>query len=45
MNLYSSARAQQGMVLVICLIMLLLLTLSGLAAMQGSTLQEKNGRQ
>ena len=41
MNLYSSARAQQGMVLVICLIMLLLLTLSGLAAMQGSTLQEK----
>ena len=29
------------MVLVICLIMLLLLTLSGLAAMQGSTLQEK----
>jgi type IV pilus assembly protein PilX len=41
MNLYSTARAQQGMVLVICLIMLLLLTLSGLAAMQGSTLQEK----
>ena len=41
MNLYSTARAQQGMVLVICLIMLLLLTLSGLAAMRGSTLQEK----
>lgn len=41
MNLYSSGRAQQGMVLVICLIMLLLLTLSGLAAMRGSTLQEK----
>lgn len=31
----------RGMVLVICLIMLLLLTLSGLAAIQGSTLQEK----
>ena len=41
MNLNSTARAQQGMVLVICLIMLLLLTLSGLAAMRGSTLQEK----
>ena len=32
---------QQGMVLVICLIMLLLLTLSGIAAIQGSALQEK----
>ena len=41
MNLNSSGRTQRGMVLVICLIMLLLLTLSGLAAMRGSTLQEK----
>lgn len=32
---------QRGMVLVICLIMLLLLTLSGIAAMQGGTLQER----
>ncbi len=32
---------QQGMVLVICLIMLVLLTLSGIAAMQGGTLQER----
>ncbi|MGL4755138.1 MAG: pilus assembly PilX family protein [Aeromonadaceae bacterium] len=32
---------QGGMVLVICLIMLLLLTLTGLAAIQGSALQEK----
>jgi len=32
---------QHGMVLVICLIMLLLLTLSGIAAMQGGTLQER----
>ncbi|MFB0954561.1 MAG: PilX N-terminal domain-containing pilus assembly protein, partial [Aeromonadaceae bacterium] len=32
---------QHGMVLVICLIMLLLLTLSGIAAIQGSALQEK----
>jgi type IV pilus assembly protein PilX len=41
MNSYPSVRRQQGMVLVVCLIMLLLLTLSGLAAMQGSTMQEK----
>lgn len=31
----------RGMVLVICLIILLLLTVSGLSAIQGSTLQEK----
>jgi type IV pilus assembly protein PilX len=37
----TSHALQQGMVLVICLIMLLLLTLSGIAAIQGSALQEK----
>ena len=37
----SSYQHQRGMVLVICLIMLLLLTLTGLVAMQGSSLQEK----
>jgi len=41
MNKFRPMTPQHGMVLVICLIMLLLLTLSGLAAMQGSALQEK----
>ena len=41
MNINRAARAQQGAVLVVALIMLLLLTIIGISSMRSTTLQER----